>query len=247
VSQGDEIARLVNHEVELQFVKAKARFESQQQVVETIRRSALSAPEAANQLPGQEALLEDLRVQFETRRVRMDALSIRAPANGKLIAAPHRPRQRESADRLVSWSGYPTDPNNRDCLLEPGQELMSVATDPNWDAELILSQSEVDRVFLGARVKLALESAPETTFHGVVHDISRAEWTPEQNADRRDDPEAARRAGPPATSYIVRVQLEPNDVISMTGATATSRIQAGSISMFHRVSRMLNSLIRFRG
>jgi hypothetical protein len=87
---------------------------------------------------------------------------------------------------------------------------------------------------------------PETTFTGKVTDISRAEWTPEQNAERRDDAEAVRRDRPPSTSYVVRVGLDPSEVVSVTGATATSRIEVGSVSLFDRASRLLNSLFRFR-
>jgi multidrug efflux pump subunit AcrA (membrane-fusion protein) len=246
VSEGDEIARLVNHDVELKYLEAKGRFETQREIVEAIRLSALDTPQAANELPAQESLLEDLAEHLSSRRRQKNALLVRAPATGKLIAAPRQPQQPDSPHRLVSWSGYPTDPQNHGCLVEPGQELMSVATDPNWDAELILGQSEVDQVAIGANVRLALEAMPERRFTGKVTDISRAQWTAEQHAERRDDAEAVRRVQPPCTSYVVRVELDPNDVVSVTGVAATARIEVEPLSFVDRASRSLNSLFRFR-
>ena len=115
-----------------------------------------------------------------------------------------------------------------------------------WNAELILSQSEIGRVALGARVKLALTAMPEKKFNGKVIDISRTQWTADLNAERRDDPAAARRDQPPSTSYVVLVQLDPSEIPLVAGASAQSRIESPSISIFGRASRMLNSLFRFR-
>ncbi len=246
VIKGDPIATLVNHDVELQYSSTRGRYETQKQLVESIRRSALNSPEVANDLPGQEALLGDLHKQLESRTSRRDGLVIRAPTSGKLIAAPRLTEEKGDGHRLVRWSGYPTDEQNHDCFMEPGHELMSLATDENWNAELILSQSEIERVSLGATVKLALGAMPAKKFTGKVSDISRAEWTAERNAERRDDPGAARRDQPPSTSYVVLVQLEPSEIAFIAGASAQSRIETPSISAFGRASRFLNSLLRFR-
>jgi putative peptide zinc metalloprotease protein len=246
VIEGEQIATLVNHDVQLRYLSTLGRYETQKQIVESIRRSALDTPEAANDLPGQEALLGDLKKQLETHESRRDGLVIRAPASGKLIVAPRLAKEQGHEHRLISWSGYPTDEQNQDCFMEPGHELMSVATDEHWNAELILNQSEVQRVALGAKVKLALEAMPEKKFIGKVTEISRAQWTAELNAERRDDPGAARRDKPPSTSYVVLVELEPSAIPLVTAASAQSRIEAPSISVFGRASRFLNGLLRFR-
>ena len=53
VNQGDEIATLVNRQVHLEYLQAKGRYESQRELVQSIRRSRLELPEVANFLPGQ--------------------------------------------------------------------------------------------------------------------------------------------------------------------------------------------------
>ncbi|NND99490.1 MAG: HlyD family efflux transporter periplasmic adaptor subunit, partial [Pirellulaceae bacterium] len=250
VKQGDAVAQLVNRDVQLRYLQAKGRLETQQQVVESIRRSQFEYPEAANELPAAESLLEDLKKQFETREARKNALLLRAPAAGRLIAAPRRqiqPADAEQAEhRLISWSGYPTDPENQNCYLESGTELMSVATSDDWDAEITLNQVDVQRIHIGSSVHFVLESQPSVAFVGSVVDISRSNWMPAEYAQRRDDPGAVERQQPPSTSYVVRVELDPTDLPMMTGATASSRIDADPISLVGRATRVLKSIFRFR-
>ncbi len=246
VKKGDTVATLINDDIQLQYVRAKGRFESQQRIVDSIRRSQFDTPEAANELPAAKSLLEDLQRQLETRKSRLQALVIRAPASGTLIAAPKRPAQRANEYRLVAWSGYPTDPENQNCYLQPGTELMSIAEDGRWDAELILSQSEVRRFRQGAEVKLVCESTPAKVIRGTVTDISRSQWTAEQNGQRRDDPSAVRRVAPPSTSYVVRVALEEPGLPMVAGRAVTARIEAESISVAGRTVRFFSSLLRFR-
>ena len=150
VSEGDALATLINREVELRYVTAKGRYETQKLLVDSLRRMAIDTPEVSTELPAQEALLDDLQTQLQTRQSRWEGLTIRAPTSGRLIAAPRRPEATEMRHRLVNWSGYPTDSRNRDCLMESGQELMSVVADERWDAELVLDQSDVQRIKVGA-------------------------------------------------------------------------------------------------
>lgn len=249
IREGDVIARLTNADVELQYVTIAGRHQTQTAVVAAMRRAALDSPEIANELPSQEALLSDLQQQLTTHTARRDGLTITSPASGRLIAAPRRGDEHDanSQSRLVYWSGYPTDPRNQNCFLEPGHELASVLRDDQWDAEIILSQSDVQRIAVGAGVKLALEAMPSKRFHGSVIEIAKTKWDENQNADRRDDPNAKRLERPLATSYAVRVSLdEVDDVPLITGARATCRVEAASISLLGRAWRSLTGLFRFR-
>jgi putative peptide zinc metalloprotease protein len=251
VQQGDEIARLTNHDVHLSYLQAKGRFETQQRLVESIKRSRYENPDAANELPAAEALLVELSKQLSKRQRRYEGLVLKSPSSGRLVAVARRPQADRSPSpqqeyRLVGWSGFPTDQENDKCFLESGTELMSVVSDDQWNAELILSQSQVQRIDLGDAVKLVLESNPATTFTGTVGEISRAQWTAEQNAQRQDDPNAVRKDRPLATSYVVRVDLPAAQIPMINGATVSARITADNISVLGRARRSLSRLFRFR-
>ncbi|MGB7329467.1 MAG: hypothetical protein WBD31_31600, partial [Rubripirellula sp.] len=249
VESGEVIAQLENSDIELAFTKVKGKHATQLATVQTMQLAAIDNPDVANELPAQQSLLDDLASQLATHQSRHDGLTIKSTASGKLIAAPRRPDDRKAvlANHLVSWSGYPTDPENTNCYLETGHELMSVLQGDGWDAEIVLQQDEVERISIGAAVKLAMESDPSRTFTGTVTEIARTEWEEHQNSQRRDDVQAARSQSPLATSYMVRIELNLTDQIpALTGSLATARIEATKTSLASRTTRWLSSLLRFR-
>ncbi|TWU44533.1 putative peptide zinc metalloprotease protein YydH [Rubripirellula tenax] len=249
VQQGEVIARLENSDIEMQFQRIQGRHKSQTLMVESMKRAAFDVPEIANELPMQESLLQDLTAQLATHSQRRSGLAIKATSSGRLIAAPHRAFDSQSAveNRLISWSGFPTDAKNDRCYLESGHELMTILGDDAWDAEIVLQQSQVERIAVGAKVKMVLETMPSEKFSGTVVEIAHSEWDEIQNADRRDDVRAARSQNPLETSYVVRVELGKADNAPLiTGAMATTRIDAAPVSIVGRASRWLSGLLRFR-
>ena len=249
VEKGDELATLENFQTQYQYLTANARFEKQKSIVETIKLVQLNHPEAGNDLPSQTAILEDLHHQLQTKKRRVAGLAIAAPASGILIPAPRHNEDvaANSEFRLVNWTGYVTDDANRQCFLEPGDELMSIIEDERWNAEITLPQSQVQHIQVGNQVTLVLESSPAKKWRGRVSDISLVEWHESRDTDRRDDPRAARQASPPMTSYLVRVEMEDqNEIPTITSLAASARIEALPSSIANRVGRFLSSLLRFR-
>ncbi|MCS7468783.1 HlyD family efflux transporter periplasmic adaptor subunit [Stieleria sp. ICT_E10.1] len=256
VDEGDLIATLSNPEVVHQFSKTEARVKSQRELVQTLKSSRLKLPDAANELPVAEAMLVELEQQLETHRRRRQALKIRSPAAGRLIAPPRRPATTDPASAratdltLTRWSGDPTEPRNRGCYVEPGTELFTVIGADRWDAELVVSASQVQRIKVSNEVKLILESDPAHPLTGSVAEISSKQWTIDDNRQRRDDEQATRMETPTETSYVVRVELDTTDPIAkdalLTGADVSARITAEPISILGRTVRFLNRLLRFR-
>ena len=249
VAAGDPIATLTSPDVELQLLQTQGRYDTQASIVESIERSIFDSPDAANDLPGQKALLDDLKQRLETRKARVEGLSIKAPVAGRLLDGPRRNEDTSAEEqlRMVSWSGFPTENANHGCLLEAGTELISIVASDDWDAEITISQSEVHRISIGSTVKLALESMPSETFTGKVVDIAIDHWNEHQHTDRRSDPQAARQSGPVETSYLVRVQLEPKSELPLvTGTIAAARIEAEKSTLLERAIHTLSGLFRFR-
>ncbi|GAA4461428.1 peptidase M50 [Novipirellula rosea] len=251
IHKGDTIATLVNHDVQYEYAKALGRVQIQAQLVQSLRQRRYQSPETGDELPAAETLLADLNEQLETRRERRDALVIRASASGKLIEGSRRPAAtsygNDDVFQLVSWSGYPTDPENSEGYFQSGTELMSIVEGEDWDIEIVMSQSEVQRIAFGSKVKIALLSDPAEVFTGIVTDISRSQWTPELNTPRWDDVNATRQQAPAATSYVVRAAVKlPDPIHFRAGSSVISRIEAAPISLAGRIVRSLNALLRFR-
>lgn len=248
VQKDDVVARLVNPDVELEYVKAAGRVQTQRQRNEALESSQLTMNEVANELPAAKVLLEELERQLESRQTRRDALSIKSPASGRLLSPPKLDGTQpgDSELTLARWSGDPTDASNRGCFIESGTELFSIVVDNHWDAELLVSADSVQRIERGNQVKLVLESKPEQPLYGTVSEISLKEWSTEENRERRDSQQAVRQNQPVETSYAVRVHLDADDPALLTGAEVAARIEAKPISMVGRGVRFLNRLLRFR-
>ncbi len=253
VDEGDLIATLSNPEVDHQFSKTEASVKSQRELVQTLKSSRLKLPDAANELPVAEAVLAELEQQLESHRRRREALKIRSPSTGRLIAPPRQPPTTDSVATeltLTRWSGDPTELRNRGCFVEPGTELFTVIGTDRWDAELVVSASQVQRIKVSNAVKLILESDPAHPLTGTVAEISSKQWTVDDNRQRRDDEQATRMETPDETSYVVRVELDSTDAPALAaflpGADVTARITAEPISIVGRTVRFLNRLLRFR-
>lgn len=247
VEAGAEIARLSNPETSLQWIAAKGRYETQKTKVDSIIADAMHNADAASDLPGQRALLAELKSQYERRKARVDGLMLTSPASGKLIAGPQVNRQPVAADdlTLVRWSGSPTDSINQACWLEAGTELMALQTDLNHDAELILDQLQVRRLQIGSEVKLIARNAPSQILRGRVREIATTDYDVQINGSRRDDPQARERMSPPGTNYLVRVELDNSEDLK-PDMRVEGAIAAAPRSIIARIHETLTSLLRFR-
>lgn len=251
IQSGGTIARLSNPDVVMEATVAANRRDVQAEVVASLRSARGKTADASNQLPSAESLLVQLTEQAERSIERRDALTITSPVSGTVIASPKRSPLKDRVvplqqAQLVNWTGAPTSVENEGCHLKAGTELVSLAVDGRWDAEIILDQSQIRRIWIGAPMKLFLESAPGVTVQGRVIEIARSQWSAEKNAERRDDPDAVNRLQPVQTSYLVRVQLDAAPIRLVTGATALAKLRAEEASVIQRIIRTANSLFRFR-
>ncbi len=246
VQKGDKIALLENKEIELEATKLRGRVATQEGVIASLKQSQVESPEAGNQLPTAIAMLDDLREQLRNRESRVDGLAIVAPASGMLIEPPKYPEPRDVELTLASWSGRATDSINTRCYLETGTELMTVTSANEWDLETSLEAADVQQIHVGSQARVLIDSLPNELILGKVVDISRSQWTLDQNHERRDDPQTTQASQPLVPKYVVRIQLQETDVPVITGAAATARTEAAPASFFTRSWRTLTSLIRFR-
>ena len=253
VIQRDQmIARLSNPDVEYQYIESLSRVNRQQQLVEALQSSLSTNPEIAAELPVAKTMLSEFRRQLETRKSRREALKIRSPVSGRLIAPPRQPVD-PSVDQtltLTSWTGDPTEERNLGCFIQPGTELFAVVADDLWNAELVLTGSQVQRIEVGNAVKLIVESHPSVPIRGVVTDIALKQWTAREDGHRRDAPNAGEIESTLEVSYAVEVRLgEIPDTLKsalLPGSLASARIEAAPCSILGRMLRFANRLLRIR-
>jgi putative peptide zinc metalloprotease protein len=247
IKSGQPIAVLSNPETSLQCLAAKGRYEAQLAKLDATRAQAISNSESASQLPSMQATLDEFEKQFRRRQARLDSLTVSAPADGRLIAGPKlNPAPRDANDlNLVNWTGSPTDPHNANCWLQSGTELMSLQTDPNHDAEILLDQVLVRRFDVGSAVKLIASDDPQRILRGRVTNVSRTDYDPKMDAARRDDPRAGEQLTPPGTLYLVRIELDDSENLK-PDVRVEGHVVAHDRSVAGRIYESLSSLLRFR-
>ena len=252
VQRDQIIAKLSNPEVEHQYIESLARVKRQRQLVEALKSSQATHPEIADELPVAETMLSEFERQLNTRKSRREALLIRSPVSGRLIEPP-----RQTADpasnptlTLTSWTGDPTETRNLGCFIQPGSELFAVVADDRWDAELILTGLQVQRIKVGNAVKLVVESDPAQPIEGVVTEIALKQWTASEDGHRRDAPDAIAMQESLEVSYAVRVQLDniPDKLQStlLPGLLTNARIEASPCSIAGWLGRLVSRLLRIR-
>lgn len=246
VAEGTPLVKLVNHDVELQFLSAKGRYEAQLRLVKAMTRSSIAQPELSNELPSQRDMLEEFREQMLVREQRRDGLLVSAPKSGMLINAPRTPRITDRDGGLPNWNGYPTDPENHRCFVNQGDELFSLIDPDNWEVELQLDQVDIERVAVGDSVKIMIDAEPNRITTGVVREISRAEWGRRESADRRDENTTEKPDTRWSTLYAVRVSLDSRPIATITGLSVSGRIGTGPVSIADRLLRWICGLLRFQ-
>ena len=130
VSEGEELATLVNQDVELQYLTAKGRYETQTAAgridsVEFDRQRP--KPPMSCRRNGRCSKICNINCKHVKLAGRFgDSRTGRRPADRSTAAI-----RRDKNSRIVWSVGPDTRPKreNQDCFLEPGQELMSIAED----------------------------------------------------------------------------------------------------------------------
>lgn len=246
VQQGDVIARLENVGVQSEFAEVDGQWRGQQLRVRNLESLRVQDGSIASQLPAAREILADLALRREQLQRDLEALSLRAPVGGTVIAPPSVLSDHE-ADRaqLRSWVGTPLDPSNVGCHLERRTLLCLVGQPDQFEAVCYIDQSVIQYIERGQRVRLKLDILPGKILQGTVEEISQvnvdavpAELAVDQQLASRAD--GARVARPEETSYQAHVRFDAGEVPLVIGATGGVKISVAPQSIGTRLYRFLS-------
>lgn len=172
VAEGDVLAVLKNEDLEADLLKTDGEIAIQRQHLESLELRSNNNPEAAAQIPTAESALEDLQQQRQVLQRQLDQLTIRAPADGVVIPAPHKVDQGDSDRFLVQWSGSPLDEKNRGCLLRRGELLCLIGDAHALQARLFVDQDQIELIRVGDPVSILFDGNSIHSIQGTVNEIS---------------------------------------------------------------------------
>lgn len=137
-----------------------------------------------------------LENQLNEVNQQIEALTIRAPIDGTVVAAPRTPEASIETRRkqLTSWNGTPLDKKNIGAALDERTHLLSIAPNQNFQAIMLIDQGDINEMIqddLAERlrdqaenkevIQLKFDHLASRTYEGEIVMVSKGpmEYVPE--------------------------------------------------------------------
>ena len=225
VRTGQMLARLENQEVRREVVELSGLREVQQVRLASLHGHRVMDPLVDQQIPVAEESLRDLERRLEERRLDEARLTLAAPREGTVLPAPSR-HELAAEGELPSWSGVLLDDRNRGSYLQTGELLCLVGDPRQYQALLVVDQSDVALVAPNQRVRVQLDLVPGRILEGRIRELSEInlQTAPRELLTSGLLPTRENSRGEPQplrSSYLARVSLETRNVPLLLGAVGT--------------------------
>lgn len=257
VHKGDVIAVLTNLDLELDLLRLEGD-------LATATSDLLGFELNRNRLLDSERHMAELRVKIrnlqsmiQLRKLQLEKLTLRAERDGIVIQADNVPRKSDDSLELATWNGNPLDIENHGAHLAANTIVCQVAKPADFEASVVVDQSDVRLVAIHQAVSLMLEQSPGRRLVGSVVEISQDEMTliPRELSQTHSGPIAVKMAAdggerPLLRSYEVFTDLALSNNISVgdvgAGFHGKAKIHAGYNTLGAMVVRYLRNLVNFR-
>ncbi|QDS96307.1 Peptidase family M50 [Roseimaritima multifibrata] len=240
IEKGETVLQLEDQALELQWLKAMRRVESQRLLLERLQQTQASDEEAASQIPFTQSAYDDLLERADKLAAKRKALTITSPASGRFVPAKWLPKQGDS-QRLERWYGQVTADANVGAYLETGTPLGVIAKPDRYDALLTVQPADLEFVQIGQPVVVQLNGFASQALAGQVVEIA-------QQDNLSDTVQGSKGTGSDGTqqlAYPVRIQLDATALPLTYYESGQGRVLVESQSIAQRIYRSLASLFRF--
>jgi putative peptide zinc metalloprotease protein len=222
VKAGEVVVRLRNPELELALAAQEGTVRERRVRLQQLRTLQSVSPTAARTLPTAAAEVADAEAQLAEHNSMVDALTVRAPAAGQILAAPDQVAQQRADGTLRPWSGSPLDGRNRGAWIEPGTPLAIIAASEEQVAWAGVEQADVPAVEVGQPVRLVADQRPMEIFTGRVREVARRARSNDGDAVR-----GSRRVDDTlddAWYHVVQIELDAAAAPLLPGARGIAKI-----------------------
>jgi putative peptide zinc metalloprotease protein len=170
VKKGTLLAKLQN--VEKEDAKRKLLVDKE------VQASRVVAFHAIEDLPREQLAkvrLSSIDKRIEELDSQLKQLVILAPEDGWVIAPPfkHQPSRENLGDPLNVWRGTPLDDPNIGCYLNAGTQLLSISQTREFQAVILVDQSDRNDIAVGQQLEVKFEHLPTKSYFVKVGEISK--------------------------------------------------------------------------
>jgi putative peptide zinc metalloprotease protein len=253
VKRGDELARLVNVDLDLEIADLEGKATQYESRLKSLERERFSDPAAGLEIGTVKESLTSLREQLARKHQDRRELVLVAPRDGVVLPFLSLKSPGEQGGKLPAWSGNALSDRNLGATFQEGTVLCMVGEPERFEAVMVVDQTEVEFVAEGQPVDLKLNSFPWQTFRGKVDQI--AETHIEAGSERLSvkaggsvptETDPSGREIPISTSYEALMTLDDTEAVFTPGMRGTARIQVGSRTVGQWLLRLLWQTFNFR-
>jgi putative peptide zinc metalloprotease protein len=257
VRTGTVLARLQNHDLELEIAQKQAKLDQCDIQLQNLHRASSSDPRAASEMPQVEEARKAALEQLRQKREELARLVLAARRDGSVLPPPMTPPPHvdELEGQLPPWSGTPLEPRNLGAFLKEGVMLCEIGDPRKLEAILVVDQADIDFVRDGQTVDLKLDELPHDTLQGEIKgepSLSNLKITPQRLSTKAggDLPSQSEPGSgverPQSTSYQVRVPLDDPEGVLRLGLRGRAKIHTDPMSLGARLWRLVMHTFNFK-
>ena len=254
ISTGDVLVELENNDLELSLLAMEgelARLKTDLAGYELNRNVQLDSERLIVET---RVMIDELNRQIEIKKSQREQLVLRAERDGVVIPPPNRVTMGGNSDELETWSGTPLDHASQGAWLERDTLVCMVAAENEFEAIVVVDQSDLRLIEEGQSVKMVLEQQRDAVVRAQVRFVSRDQLTavPRELSQSNGGPIAVQPTATGGESpllklYEVRAAIdEPANVPLRSGFRGIVKIEVAPASLGQMTVRGLRNLLNFR-
>jgi putative peptide zinc metalloprotease protein len=171
VTEGQEIARLRNYQLEEQILEAEGRVQVKKKQLVAARTTMIRGYGGASQAGALQAEVDEAISLLSDLRIRATKLTIRSPIAGTIMETPYRhPAQAVNEDLLVDQQPFLIQRYDN-VSAGAGQRFCEVADLDQWRGIVLLSEQQVNFIKPGQDAHIRLASRSYETITAKVADV----------------------------------------------------------------------------
>jgi putative peptide zinc metalloprotease protein len=251
VQAGDLVAQLDSQPLQREIEKLAGERDLLALRCKNLDSRRADDPEAAALIPAAAEELAEANARLRQRRDDVSRLTLTAPANGTVLPPADMNESRHSRGELPQWSRTPLEGRNVGSWLDAGTVVCIIGKPREFEALLVISQSEIELVHVGQPVRILLDQLPGTILHGNVSELSalNLESVPPELIGARETAIRADGTGnlrPAETSYQARVTLPAKDLPVSLRARGRAKISVDPVPLGRQLVRLFQQTFHFK-
>ncbi|MEL7498505.1 MAG: HlyD family efflux transporter periplasmic adaptor subunit [Planctomycetota bacterium] len=258
VKKGDVIAVLSNRNTQLELLALQgelAKLESDLIGFEVNRSRNLDSERLIAETKVE---IRNVASKIEIKNQQLAPLTLRADRDGVVILPPNVPREPVKSNELRRWSGVPLDPRNVGAFLDRNTLVCMIADPDEFEAIVVIDQSDVQLVKPEQPVKMLLEQSRSRLVSGSVVSVAQDELStvPRELSQTNGGPVAVKPSADGQETPVLKLfevyakfdmaKLKESDVTLASGFYGEAKIHVGQASLGSMTMRYLRNLINFR-